>query len=188
MPGHQFEPTYLNRPTWCTHCGDFIVGITKSQQNAFKCRKCKAKVHQACLAVFSSDTDCIPNHYGSVLNKKGNYNTMPEKRDPKPLSTQKQSAVTKTMPGKTINQPTAPIYSSSEESEVYEPPLNLNKMNLNIKKKKILYDFEGEPNTDEISVKTGDEVSIVGTDDGGWIQVSLNGKQGFVPTAYVDMN
>lgn len=61
-------------------------------------------------------------------------------------------------------------------------------MNLNIKKKRILYDFDGEPNTDELSVKAGDEVSVVGSDDGGWIQVSLNGKQGFVPTAYVDLN
>ena len=51
----------------------------------------------------------------------------------------------------------------------------------------VLYDFEGV-SANELSVKEGDVVYLVkagapGAED--WVLVAMEGKQGFVPTAYV---
>jgi hypothetical protein len=36
---HSFSNAFLKFPTWCYHCGTFILGITESQQNASVCSR-----------------------------------------------------------------------------------------------------------------------------------------------------
>ena len=46
-------------------------------------------------------------------------------------------------------------------------------------------DFEGE-HDGELSVSTGQEVTVVEKDDGGWWLVNVDGKEGWVPAAYLE--
>ncbi|CAO3673672.1 unnamed protein product [Umbelopsis vinacea] len=49
-----------------------------------------------------------------------------------------------------------------------------------------IYDYDAA-NPDEISIKEGDEVTVVEPDDGsGWIKIRLNSNQGLVPANYVE--
>lgn len=62
---HEFIQRYLKKPTWCGICGEFIVGVTLSQQNAYKCVNCKLIGHHNCLHL--STNECI--------KKKVDFNT-----------------------------------------------------------------------------------------------------------------
>jgi serine/threonine protein kinase len=53
---HQWKRRYFNRPSWCSICGGFIVGLTLDQQNAYKCKQCHKYGHAAC--VFGFDHPC----------------------------------------------------------------------------------------------------------------------------------
>ncbi|KAG2171285.1 hypothetical protein INT43_002907 [Umbelopsis isabellina] len=49
-----------------------------------------------------------------------------------------------------------------------------------------LYDYDAA-NPDEISIREGDEVSVIEPDDGsGWIKIRSNSSQGLVPANYID--
>lgn len=34
---HNWEKVYFNKFTYCSHCSDFIWGLTQAQQNGSKC-------------------------------------------------------------------------------------------------------------------------------------------------------
>lgn len=55
---HEFKGKYLKKPTWCGICHEFIVGVTQSQQDAYKCIHCKLTGHHHCLPS-SGLHDCI---------------------------------------------------------------------------------------------------------------------------------
>jgi serine/threonine protein kinase len=46
--GHVWRSKYLTKPTWCKVCDAFIFGVTKEQQNAYKCFLCKMSAHRDC--------------------------------------------------------------------------------------------------------------------------------------------
>ena len=46
--GHVWRSKYLTKPTWCKECDSFIFGVTKEQQNAYKCFLCKMSLHRDC--------------------------------------------------------------------------------------------------------------------------------------------
>lgn len=54
---------------------------------------------------------------------------------------------------------------------------------------KALYDFSGEPNTSELTIAAGDELSITRTDvgEGWWEGTNSAGKTGLFPAAYVEV-
>lgn len=54
---HEFILKYLKRPTWCGICNEFIVGVTLSQQNSYKCLCCKLIGHYNCLS--NAPIECI---------------------------------------------------------------------------------------------------------------------------------
>lgn len=62
---HEFIHKYLKKPTWCGICNEFIVGVTLSQQNAYKCLCCKLIGHYNCLPLATNE--CI--------KKKVDFNT-----------------------------------------------------------------------------------------------------------------
>jgi len=47
---HQFEITDFRKPTFCSHCGRLLVGLTKQ---GYTCKKCDAVVHGKCIAMVS---------------------------------------------------------------------------------------------------------------------------------------
>lgn len=50
-----------------------------------------------------------------------------------------------------------------------------------------LYDYSAA-NPDELSINADDQLEIVSPDDGtGWLKASKNGKEGLVPSAYVEI-
>lgn len=53
---------------------------------------------------------------------------------------------------------------------------------------KALYDFQGEPNTAELSIVAGETLKIIRTDvgEGWWEGVNSTGKSGLLPEAYVE--
>ena len=45
--GHKFVAVYLNQPTFCSHCKEFIFGVHFKQ--GYECFECKKVIHKACL-------------------------------------------------------------------------------------------------------------------------------------------
>lgn len=48
MGDHIFVKEYCSSPTNCSVCKQFIWGITKKQQKAYKCTQCKGFSHSKC--------------------------------------------------------------------------------------------------------------------------------------------
>jgi serine/threonine protein kinase len=66
---HEWQSKYLNRPTHCTICHQFIWGLTKRQQRAYKCRKCKIRGHRECCLHYDqlcTDTESV--HSATTTN------------------------------------------------------------------------------------------------------------------------
>ena len=55
--GHVWRSKYLTKPTWCKVCDAFIFGVTKEQQNAYKCFLCKMSAHRDCC-IKHNETPC----------------------------------------------------------------------------------------------------------------------------------
>lgn len=53
LGGHQWRSKFLNKPTWCKMCSSFIWGVTKQQQCAFKCSRCKITAHRNCCLAYN---------------------------------------------------------------------------------------------------------------------------------------
>jgi serine/threonine protein kinase len=54
--GHVWRSKYLTKPTWCKVCDSFIFGVTKEQQNAYKCFLCKMSAHRDCCIKHNEHT------------------------------------------------------------------------------------------------------------------------------------
>ena len=61
MNGHNWQPKYFNKPTWCRICDDFIFGVTKDMQKAYKCRECKMSGHLKCVLNYNEHLACTKN-------------------------------------------------------------------------------------------------------------------------------
>jgi hypothetical protein len=48
----------LQKPTWCSHCGEFITGLINQGS---RCAVCQADVHTACEAAAAGD-QCVAQH------------------------------------------------------------------------------------------------------------------------------
>jgi hypothetical protein len=63
---HEWQPKYLNRPTNCTICHQFVWGLTQKQQKAYKCRKCKIRGHRdCCLRYDELCSETADSHHSS---------------------------------------------------------------------------------------------------------------------------
>lgn len=56
--GHNWRPKYFNKPTWCPICDDFVFGLTKDMQKAYKCRECKMAGHLKCVIKYNDHVTC----------------------------------------------------------------------------------------------------------------------------------
>ncbi|VDH94240.1 Hypothetical predicted protein [Mytilus galloprovincialis] len=54
---------------------------------------------------------------------------------------------------------------------------------------KVLYDFDGDPDNGELSVRAGEELTVTAQDigDGWWEARNSLGHQGLIPEAYVQV-
>ncbi|KAI6652360.1 protein kinase C [Oopsacas minuta] len=52
---HLFELHFFTRPTWCSHCTQFIFGLGKQ---GYQCLKCKYAVHKYCAELISFNCTC----------------------------------------------------------------------------------------------------------------------------------
>jgi hypothetical protein len=69
---HEWQSKYLNRPTHCTICHQFVWGLTKRQQRAYKCRKCKIRGHRECCLHYDKlCTDTESQHSGTTNSSIG---------------------------------------------------------------------------------------------------------------------
>jgi len=58
LNGHDWQPKFFNKPTWCRICDDFVYGLTKDMQKAYKCRNCKTAGHLHCVLGFNEHVAC----------------------------------------------------------------------------------------------------------------------------------
>lgn len=56
--GHDWQPKFFNKPTWCKICDDFVYGLTKDMQKAYKCRNCKTAGHLKCVKGYNDHVAC----------------------------------------------------------------------------------------------------------------------------------
>lgn len=47
--GHVYKKKYFKQPTWCSHCKEFIWGVTSKQ--GYKCQLCNQAFHDKCRAL-----------------------------------------------------------------------------------------------------------------------------------------
>ena len=59
--GHDWNRTYLNKPTWCKICDSFVWGLTAEQQGAYKCKNCKTFGHRHCCIKLNNSVCHVPN-------------------------------------------------------------------------------------------------------------------------------
>jgi hypothetical protein len=55
--GHEWHAKYLSKPTWCSICSKFIVGLSLEQQRAYKCKLCRLVCHSQCA--IATDDACV---------------------------------------------------------------------------------------------------------------------------------
>jgi hypothetical protein len=67
--GHNWEPNYFSKPTWCRICDDFIFGLTKDMQKAYKCRECKMSGHLKCVMNYNEHVACTKSVKSGDANK-----------------------------------------------------------------------------------------------------------------------
>lgn len=60
---HKFEKQFYKNPTWCTHCGTFIWGVTPAQQRAWKCVGCAGSFHGFCYDEICATQLAAENKY-----------------------------------------------------------------------------------------------------------------------------
>lgn len=66
--GHVWRKKFLKYPTWCKVCNSFIFGVTKEQQNAYKCLLCKTFGHRNCCE-FYNEHGCSIGQFGVQVIK-----------------------------------------------------------------------------------------------------------------------
>lgn len=56
-------------------------------------------------------------------------------------------------------------------------------------KVRVLYDFEGEPNSSEMTIRSGEVLTVTNTNvgDGWWEGTNPQGQRGLFPAAYVEV-
>merc|ERR1711988_648137 len=55
---HQFVKKHFNKPTWCSHCKEFIWGLGKQ---GYECKVCKIPVHGRCVQGTKGICVAVPN-------------------------------------------------------------------------------------------------------------------------------
>jgi hypothetical protein len=74
--GHVWRKVYLKAPTWCKVCNSFIYGVTKEQQNAFRCLLCKTIGHRNCCEYYN-DHGCSIGQFGVQAIKHNSIKKRP---------------------------------------------------------------------------------------------------------------
>lgn len=56
-------------------------------------------------------------------------------------------------------------------------------------KVRVLYDFDGEPNSSEMTIRSGEQLTVTTTNvgDGWWEGMNSKGQRGLFPAAYVEV-
>ncbi|OLL23196.1 Protein BZZ1 [Neolecta irregularis DAH-3] len=191
---HSFKATSFTIPTACDFCKGTIWGLSR---HGATCRECSYTCHTKCeMRVPAS---CA----GEKMSKKerqAQRETMAS--DTASLARSNTNESFSGTAYASVSSMTAMNGSIGDRERIIgnvrhsavTPPLDMHKVPpllssnpRKITKAKVLFEYEGNSN-DELSVKEGEEITVLEDDDGsGWVEArSQSGKQGIVPATYIE--
>ncbi|KAG0198886.1 hypothetical protein BGX28_007724 [Mortierella sp. GBA30] len=166
---HDFKAASFTIPTSCDYCQSTIWGIAKQ---GFTCRDCGYNCHSKCEMKVPPNCSNVKGgakaQRNSVIIPSSTFSTM--------SSLPSELAPAATPISELSHRPSTSFRESASNASVNQVQAH------------VIYDYEAT-SPGELTVKTGDVVTVVEGDDGsGWVTCQLHGStSGLVPAAYIEI-
>ncbi|CAG8627980.1 13940_t:CDS:10, partial [Cetraspora pellucida] len=161
---HNFKNAAFTIPTTCDLCQNTIWGIAKQ---GFTCKDCGYNCHAKCE--MKVPPNCTKRK-GEL--KRGTITSGTFSNIVSPWGTLSGAGAHNRVMDKTISNLSSSSTNDKEEGETWIAT--------------VLYDYTADSN-DELSVTTGDVITVIEPDDGtGWVKALHNGQDGLVPASYIE--
>ncbi|KXS10459.1 hypothetical protein M427DRAFT_476751 [Gonapodya prolifera JEL478] len=175
-PSHKFKQSNFTLPTACDLCGQSIWGMGKGRA----CSECGFNVHNRCELKVPPVCSCVKGsghtRPASSGSRKTSYNADTASNRASVIANgadQSPNASGRLSPGSLLGAG-GRVLTTMESSISVTSSLS-----------RAIYSYTKQDD-EEISIKSGDVVQIIEQDSDGWTKISVDGREGIVPTSYLE--